>query len=133
MMQKNLKYLDVAGLVQRFMETAERLGHVMFELVSPMDMPGREEYEAEATRLQDDLEIIDKELRSRGREARLALLPLYDHPSVEVQLSAAQSTLGVAPELARAKLEDIAKINWSQGYSARSTLGALDSGKFKPD
>jgi Domain of unknown function (DUF2019) len=133
MTQKNLNDLDIDELIERFVEVAERIGHVMFELVSPMDMPGREEYEAESVRLFAALKTIEGELRSRGPEARLKLLPLYAHPSTQVQLSAAEATLAVAPELARTKLQDIAKINWSEGYSARSTLAAFDSGKFKPD
>jgi hypothetical protein len=130
---QNLKTMSLDGLVKRFAGIAERLGLVLFELVSPMDMPGREAFVAESEQLYADLDVIDGELRSRGREARLALMQLYDSPILQVRLQAAHHTLGVAPKAARAQLEDIAQTGWMEGMSAHSTIEALDRGVFKPD
>jgi hypothetical protein len=129
----NMKKMTIQELVAKFAKLAARLGEVNFELVSPMDMPGREVFVAESEELYADLKEIDSELRSRGRKARLALVDLYKSPNLEVQLQAAHYTLGVAPEAARAQLEAIAKTSWTEGISARSTIAALDRGVFKPD
>jgi hypothetical protein len=133
MSDQNLRDLSVQALVQRFAKLAERLSEVSFELVSPMDMPGREDFVAESEQLYAALNDIDAELRSRGREARLALLQLFESPTLEVRLQAANRSLGVAPEAARAQLEQIARTGWTEGIAARTTLGALDKGTFKPD
>lgn len=77
---------------------------------------------------------VDLELRSRGREARLALQRLYDHPNIQVRLKAAKRTLAVAPDTARRVIETIAGSQWyPQAGEAGMTLFALDDGIFKPD
>lgn len=77
---------------------------------------------------------VDLELRSRGREARLALQRLYDHPNIQVRLKAAKRSLAVAPEAARRLIETIANSKWyPQAGEAGMTLFALDDGIFKPD
>lgn len=133
MNDQNLQGMTVEALVQHFAAVAERLSKVNFELVSPMDMPGREDFVAESEKLHAELNAIDTELRSRGREARLALLRLFESPTLEVRLQAANRSLGVAAPAARAQLEQIAKTGWTEGIAARTTLGALDKGIFKPD
>ncbi len=133
MNQERLNKMDLAAVVKRFEKLAERLSQVNFELVSPMDMPGREEFDKEAQQLHSQLKAIDAELRSRGREARLALVRLYDNPNLEVQLQAALHTLGVTPEFARNQLKAIAKTSWTEGIAARDTIRSLDNGNFKPD
>jgi len=133
MMRQDHRKLSVSALVEQFAKLAERLSEVNFELVSPMDMPGRDEFVAESEQLYAALKAIDSELRLRGRQARLALTRLYDSPNLEVRLQAAHSTLGVAPDAARDQLEAIAKTSWMEGISARTTLAALDKGTFKPN
>jgi hypothetical protein len=49
---------------------------------------------------------IDDELKKRGRDARLALMRLYDHPNMHVRLKAARYTLAVAPVPARQLIEN---------------------------
>ncbi len=80
------------------------------------------------------MDATEKELRGRGREARLALLRLYDHPNMQVRLNAAKRTLGVAPEAARKVIQEICDSKWyPQAGDAGMTLSNLDRGVFKPD
>jgi hypothetical protein len=80
------------------------------------------------------MDATEKELRRRGREARLALLRLYDHPNMQVRLNAAKRTLGVAPEAARKVIQEIYDSKWyPQAGDAGMTLSNLDRGVFKPD
>lgn len=130
---RNVRDMNVQALITRFAQVAERLSEVNFELVSPLDMPGREDFVRESEQLYAQLKIVDTELRSRGREARLALLQLFENPTLEVRLQAALCSLGVAPTVARAQLEQIAATGWMEAISARGTLEALDKGTFKPD
>ncbi|HWE72524.1 MAG TPA: DUF2019 domain-containing protein [Stellaceae bacterium] len=130
---RNVREMNVQALVQHFAQVAERLSEVNFELVSPMDMPGRDNFVRESEQLYAELTLVDAELRSRGREARLALLELFDSPTLEVRLQAAVCSLGVAPTAARAQLEQIAATGWMEAISAQGTLKALDKGTFKPD
>lgn len=85
------------------------------------------------TALYWQMDAVDKELRARGPEARRALMRLYDHPSMQVQLMAARLTLGVAPVEARAKLQEIADSKWPpQAWEATATVYALDHGDPVP-
>jgi len=63
-------------------------------------------------RLYRQMDATEKELRRRGREARLALLRLYDHPNMQVRLNAAKRTLGIAPDAARRVLQAISDSKW---------------------
>jgi|SRR5579863_1003483 len=75
--------------------------------------------------------IVD-ELRRRGRDARLALTRLYDHPCMQVRLKAAKYTLAVAPVPARQVIEKIANFgHMPQAAEAGFTLQHLDEGKLK--
>jgi hypothetical protein len=81
-----------------------------------------------------EMTAVDEELRARGREARLALLTLYDHPNMQVRVKAAIKTLGVAPEAARKVLEAIRASKWQpQAMDAGMILRGLDDGEYKPD
>ena len=85
-------------------------------------------------RLYAEVEAVDKELRSRGREARLILTRLYDHPNIQVRLQAAQFSYGVAPEAARRCLQAIADSKIPPQYlDAGMSLGLLDEGLSKLD
>jgi hypothetical protein len=85
-------------------------------------------------RLMHQLRELDMELRARGKEARLALLRLYDHPNMQVRLNAAKLTLGVAPVEARKIIEAVKQSGWfPQAGDAGMTLINLDRGIFKPD
>ncbi|QBR70669.1 hypothetical protein CU048_04565 [Beijerinckiaceae bacterium] len=85
-------------------------------------------------RLYSQMDEIDKELRRRGLEARLALVKLFDHSNMQVRLQAAKWSLGVAPEAARKVIQAIYDSKWyPQAGDAGMTLSNLDSGLFKPD
>lgn len=77
---------------------------------------------------------VDTELRARGKDARIALRKLYDHPNMQVRLQAARITLGVAPQAARQVIQSISESHcFAQAGDAGMTLSLLDKGNFKPD
>jgi hypothetical protein len=77
---------------------------------------------------------IDMALRSRGRSARLQLLPLLDNSDRCVRYYAAKKLLGVVPERARAEIEWNANFGFDAiAGDARGLLRAFDSGAYKPD
>jgi hypothetical protein len=81
-----------------------------------------------------EMKAVDLELRKRGRDARLALRKLYDHPNMQVRLQAATLTLGVAPVEAHRVIEAIARSGrMPQTADARGTLRELNAGVFKPN
>jgi hypothetical protein len=85
-------------------------------------------------RLYDQMDAVDRALRSRGPDARLALLRLYNHPNMQVRLQAAKWTLGIAPDAARKLLLWISESNWHpQAGDAGMCLSNLEEGIFKPD
>lgn len=80
----------------------------------------------------DRLFAIEDELKKRGRDARLTLMRLYDHPNMHVRLKAATDTFAVAPLPARQILEKIANFgHMPQAAEARATLRHIDEGKFE--
>jgi hypothetical protein len=84
-------------------------------------------------RLYDQMREVDEELRARGREARLMLLQLYEHPNIQVRLNAAGLSLGVAPKEARLVLENIAASgHYPQAGDAGMLIGGLEDGTFRP-
>ena len=88
---------------------------------------------ARFNRLFRQMEDVSAELKSRTGDQRRALLALYDHPNIQVRLKAADTTLAVAPEAARQKLEEIATSHeFPQAGDAGMSLWALDEGIFKP-
>lgn len=83
--------------------------------------------------LYSEMEEIDRELRSRGMQARLLLCRLFSHPNMQVRLQAATWSLGTAPAQAREVLEAIRALNFlPQALDAGMTLRALDDGTYKP-
>ena len=77
---------------------------------------------------------IEDVLRSRGREARLQLVPLLDDHDRFVRYYAAQALLGVAPDRARAVIEWNAKYGFDAiAGDANGLLRAFDTGEYKPD
>lgn len=79
------------------------------------------------------MDEVDRELRARGREARLELLRLFEHESMQVRLKAATRTLTVAPVRARTVLEAIRASQYHpQALDAGMLIRGLDDGTFKP-
>jgi hypothetical protein len=88
---------------------------------------------AKYNKLYGEMVDIDKELRTRGRDARLALLRLLDHPTAQVRVRAAARSLGVAPAQARRALEEVRASNEQpQAADAGMLIRGLDDGSFKP-
>ncbi len=89
---------------------------------------------ARFNRLYDQMSDVSQELKRRGKEARLALLRLYNHRDIQVRLKAAVHTLAVAPDLARHALQVIADSKfYPQAGDAGMLLDGLDDGSFKPE
>jgi hypothetical protein len=77
---------------------------------------------------------IEKELKSRPGDQRRALLPLYNHPNVEVRLMAAKATLAITPMAVRRVIETIADSReLLHAGDAGMCLAMLDRGEFVPD
>jgi hypothetical protein len=86
------------------------------------------------TRLYREMEAISKELKARGPDARRQLIPLYDHPNVQVRLQAARFSYGVAREAARKCIEKIRTSPLAYyRLEAGMTIGFLDDGTSKLD
>lgn len=76
---------------------------------------------------------IDKELRSRGTEARLELTKLFDHPNIQVRLIAARHSIGVAREPALNVLRQIMKEDFGPfRLSAGMTVALVEDGTITP-
>ncbi len=123
MTQQPLEVLSTSDLVDRFAE-----------ICVAQDRARLHENVPTMTKLVWQMKAIDDELRKRGREARLALCKLYDHPNMQVRLQAARLTLAVAPAAARQVVDAIARSGrMPQAAEARGTLRNLDNGVFKPN
>lgn len=134
MTNPDLTSMKLDQLVKYFVDTAIEEEEAILGSTTDMSDPTREAAVKRMNELYDEMERIDHELRKRGREARLALMPLYDHPNAQVNLQAAHYTLGVAPAVARERLQVIADSGWApQFWQARSIMSALENGNLKPD
>jgi hypothetical protein len=130
MKNANLKSMTVDQLVARFAE----IGVAQYRALDDHEDWIENNPNLKFNRLFNQMNEVDLELRSRGREARLALQRLYVHPNIQVRLKAAKRTLAVAPDVARQVIETIADSQWyPQAGEAGMTLFALDDGIFKPD
>jgi hypothetical protein len=98
--QTDLKSLTVDELVDRFAEIGVAQDTALWDALGKSKNP-------KFNRLYWEMDAVDKELRARGRDARLALLRLYNHKNIQVRLKAAMRTLGVAPVEARKLIEQI--------------------------
>jgi ParB-like chromosome segregation protein Spo0J len=84
-------------------------------------------------RLFEQMRAVLDELKSRPGDQRTALVPLYEHPNMQVRLKAAKNTLAVAPDEAQEVLEAIKASQWyPQAMEAGMCLRNLESGFFKP-
>lgn len=84
-------------------------------------------------KLYGQMDEVRNRLKAMPGDKRSALVPLLQHPNLEVRLRAAKSTLAVAPEAARATLEALSKITHTpQAGDAGMCLWAIDEGIFKP-
>jgi hypothetical protein len=84
-------------------------------------------------RLYGKMVDIRKELKRREGDQRRALLPLLDHPNLQVRMKAAHTVLAISPDLARKALESVRDSGiFPQAADASGTLRALDTGFYVP-
>lgn len=122
MKRHGLHNMSIAALVFRFAELAVEQDRALLGFDTK-----------EVNRIFWRLKEIEDELKSRHGDQRRALMSLYDHPNPQVRVKAAKATLAVAPEAARAVLEEIAAAkNQPQALEAGMSLFNLDSGVYKP-
>ena len=122
---KNSKLLDLDSdaLVDRFVAVAKQMG------MAVLDHETRK-----ANRVFQIMWDIDLVLRSRGKEARLRLVPLLDDKDRFVRYYAAKKLLGLVPDRARVVIEGVANPKFDAlSGDAGMCLYALDEGIFKPD
>ena len=118
----DLQKMSVPELVERF--AALGVGQFNAELHSDI---------AKENSLLFQMRDVTEELKRRPGDQRSALLPLFDHPNVQVRLMAAKLTLAVAPAAARQMLQDISDSKkYPQAMDAGMSLWNLDQGVFKP-
>ncbi len=134
MTSPDLKSRTLDQLIAYFADTAVAEEDAIFGATTDENDPTREPAVRRMHELHAELDKVDAELRTRGRAARLALMTLYDHPNAQVNLMAAYYTLGVAPEVARERIQVIADSEWPPQYwQARSIIDALEHGNLKLD
>lgn len=112
----------------------------VLDLVDRFAALGLEQYQSrlrgEQKRLNRSvLQMFDvaNELKSRPGDQRSALLPLYEHPNLQVRLMAAKLTLAVAPVAAKEMLQQIADSkDYPQAGDAGMSLWALEQGISRP-
>jgi len=117
----NLSILTDEQVVQRFEAVAIDQGDAVdrFQI-------------SKVNRLFDKLIALREELSRRGANRRLLLKPLLFHDNINVRLRAALTLLIIAPEEARAALQDLADLKiHQQSVDASMTLDSLDAGEFK--
>jgi len=84
-------------------------------------------------RLYREMEDVRNELKRRQGDQRRALLPLLNHPNLQVRMKAANSVLAISPSLARKALESVRDSRiFPQAADAGMTLSALEDGTFVP-
>jgi uncharacterized protein DUF2019 len=111
---------SVQELVERFLST----GLAQYEAAYVVDT---RKYNRLYARMQD----IRKELRRREGDQRHALLPLLNHPNVQVRMMAAHTVLTISPDLARKAFESVRDSGiFPQAADAAGTLSALDNGTY---
>jgi hypothetical protein len=113
--------------------TTDELVDRFVRIALDQDTAVRRDDNATYKRLFEQMDAIKAELKSRPGDQRRALVPLRDHPNVQVRLKSAIATLAVAPEAGRHVLQTIADSrDYPQAGDAGMTLDCLDRGIFKP-
>jgi hypothetical protein len=80
-----------------------------------------------------DMAAIRDELKSRPGDQRRALLALYESDNPYIRLQAARATYALAPDAARAVIEEVANSkNYPFAGHAGMALWAIDEGISKP-
>lgn len=122
-MAKSLSAMSTTELVERFLSIT------------------LQQYEAERhhktrayNRLYGEMEAVKAELKDRAGDQRRALLPLLQHPNVQVRLMTAITLLAVEPDRARATLVEVSDaMELAQAADAAMMLDALEEGEYIPN
>ena len=81
----------------------------------------------------DRILAIENELKSRPGDQRRILMTLFDHPNMQVRLTAARANLAVDYIAARRELQAIVDAQWfPQAGDAGMTLWNIDRGFYRP-
>lgn len=113
--------------------SVDQLVRLFSELSVQQDMALLSNALREVNQLFWKIDAIEEELKSRPGDQRSALLALYTHKNMQVRLKAARATLAIAPDAARALIEDIAASGWQpQAGDAGMSIVNLDRGIYKP-
>jgi hypothetical protein len=85
-------------------------------------------------RLYRSMEDVVNELKRRDGDQRRALLPLLDHPNLQIRMKAAHAVLAITPALARKALQSVRESGiFPQAADAGMALIALDNGTYVPN
>ncbi len=116
----NVKHAEVAALVTMYREAALRHGAAT-----------EQGDQRRANRHHDEIACIYRELRSRGDQARSALLPLLDDIEEHVRAWAGAHALEFAPERAVKMLQRLAQRPGLVGFNAAMILQEWQSGSLR--
>jgi hypothetical protein len=123
MMTKFADTASVPELVARFVS----IGVAQYEALYVVDTK-------KFNRLYREMEDVRNELKRREGDQRRALLPLLNHPNLQVRMKAANTLLAISPSLARKALESVRDSGvFPQAADAGMTLSALENGTFVPN
>jgi glycine/D-amino acid oxidase-like deaminating enzyme len=86
---------------------------------------------AASNRAATEVASIYRELRRRGGDSRMALLPLLEAAHPQVRGWAAAHALEFAPEAGEAVLEALSSERWPVGFSAEMTLKVWRRGELR--
>jgi hypothetical protein len=118
--RSQIQVTSVQELVAQFVS----IGLAQYDAVYVVDT---KKYNRLYARMQD----IRKELRRREGDQRRALLPLLNHPNVQVRMMAAHTVLTISPDLARKAFESVRDSEiFPQAADAAGTLRALQEGRY---
>lgn len=122
MKRQRLEDLTVAQLVERYPQAGIE-----------EDKAEKEDEFQKRNTLCRQMFAIANELKRRPGDQRRALVPLFDHPNIEVRLLAAKAALAIAPVEARKVIEEIAASRrFPYAGDAGMCLNGLDKGQFVP-
>lgn len=116
------KKFTVAELVGQFTAIALEQDRAIFD-----------DKTARYNRLYRQMTAILLELKSRPGDQRRALVPLLEHPNVQVRLKAGIATLTLAPDEARFALQSIwDHKEFPQAAYEKGILKSMDEGRYVP-
>jgi hypothetical protein len=118
------KPADQVASVQELVERFVSIGLAQYEAAYVVDT-------RKYNRLFARMQAIENELKRREGDQRRALLPLLNHPNVQVRMMVAHAVLSISPDLARKAFESVrASEIFPQAMNAGMTIRALDNGTY---